>query len=336
MKKKQLLCALLLLAALKSTAQDGIGERIHLGLVTPLSTQGAQARNASPVFALHALQGVNRDNKGLAVAGLYTKLFGSNRGVMISGLVNEVQGSDKGLAVAGLVNIARNGRGLQLAGLYNHNSGNGFAQIAGIGNSNRYSELQLAGLINITRNGGSQIAGLINKAGTVKGIQLAGLVNIADSSAYPIGIVNIIRQGEKQLGIQVYDDASVSVVLRTGSNKTYGIVGIGLARENKRTIPQGEAGLGYHIPIARRVRVNAELVMLGRTDFTYFKHTESLRTLLGWKLTKALELTAGPALYANAYGDSKLFSGSYIWKSHRQGSSFVITPGAIAGLNVRL
>ncbi|SDD49213.1 hypothetical protein [Niabella drilacis] len=337
--KHSILLPVFVIAGLKLVAQESAGKTVHLGLVTPISTQGRYARDISPAFALHILQGVNHDNKGASVAGLHTTLYGSNRGVMVSGLVNQVKGSNKGVAVAGLVNTSRNGRGLQLAGLHNQEAGNGFIQVAGLSNYSHYSLLQLAGLVNTSRHAGYQIAGLVNNAQTVKGIQLSGLINIADSSRYPIGILNFIKTGEKQLGLQVYDDVSAGIVLRTGSYKTYGIIGAGLARDKDQnsTVLQMETGLGYRIPLARGLRVNTEAVLLARTDVhNFIRHIESLRTLLGVKVTPAIELTVGPALYLTDQSDSELFSGHYIWKIKKRESVLLVAPGAVAGINIRL
>lgn len=335
--KNSVLLLAFVIPSFKLMAQEGAGKTVHLGLVTPISTQGMYARTISPSFALHALQGVNRDNKGLFIAGLAATLYGSNRGLMIGGLVNQVKGSNKGVAIAGLVNTSRNGRGLQLAGLYNRQTGNGFIQVAGLGNYSHYSLLQIGGLMNVAAHTSYQISGLMNRAKTVKGLQLSGFINIADSAQYPIGLLNFIKSGEQQIGIQVYDDVAASIVLRTGSHKTYGIVGAGLAKDQKQPVLQMEAGLGYRIPLARRFRMNTEAVLLARTDVKDFiKHTESLRVLAGWKITPAMELTIGPALYLTEQSDSRLFSGHYLWKIKKQQSVLLVAPGAVAGINIRL
>ena len=141
------------------TAQNKTSDKIHLGFVTPISTQGNDAKKTSTTFALHALQGVNYNNNGFSVAGVYTQLEGNNRGLMVSGLVNNIKGSNKGVAVAGLFNKAGNGRGMQIAGLYNYCPGNGYMQVAGVGNNSRHAILQIAGLVN-AQNADIQIGGL--------------------------------------------------------------------------------------------------------------------------------------------------------------------------------
>lgn len=44
---------------------------------------------------------------------------------------------------------------------------------------------------------GVQFAGLVNVAEEVTGVQFAALVNVAEESDFPIGIINIIKEGEK-------------------------------------------------------------------------------------------------------------------------------------------
>lgn len=183
----------LCLIAFVSAAQEPVASTVHLGIVTPLSTQGRYAKELSPAFSLQVLQGVNQHNRGLSVSGLYTHLYGNNKGLLVSGLANRVRGAEKGFAVAGLYNTASNGRGVQIAGLHNEKQGNGFIQIAGLSNRSRYEVLQIAGLVNINVAATTQVAGLVNIAESVKGVQIAGLVNIADHSDYPIGLINIIK-----------------------------------------------------------------------------------------------------------------------------------------------
>ncbi len=320
-RRNSLFFFILLLLSISVRAQEPTTSNIHLGIFSPISTQGRQARELSPVFALHILQGINRGNRGASIAGLSTRLSGNNRGVLVSGLLNRVEGADKGLAVAGLLNSAGNGRGLQIAGLHNQQNGNGFVQVAGLSNYSRYEVLQIAGLVNISRHAGMQIA---------------GLVNIADECDYPIGLVNIVKNGEQQIGVQVYDDASANLVLRTGGRKTYGIIGAGVGREKERSLLQMEAGIGYRIRLSPALRINMEAGAMSKTDFVLWKHTQFLRTLLGYKLTPGIELTAGPSVNTYKYSDSKIFADNYLFKHTSYTRDFSLTVGATAGLNINL
>ncbi|HRB87852.1 MAG TPA: hypothetical protein PK091_02510 [Niabella sp.] len=324
------------LANLNLKAQEAVANSVHLGLVTPISTQGRKARYISPTFSLQVLQGANMNNNGVAISGLCTQLYGSNRGVLISGLINQVKGSDKGVAVAGLYNGAANGLGLQIAGLHNHKSGNGYIQIGGISNFSRYALLQIGGIVNMASHTHTQVAGLINISNTVKGVQVAGLMNIADSSDYPIGIINLIRNGEQQIGIQIYDDGAANLLLRTGGRKTYGIIGAGAGNEKDKVFFQMEAGVGYRMYLNPQLRINAEIAALTKTNFILFKHTQTLRTLLAYKIGSRVEIAAGPALYTYQYAESKIFSNNYVWKFKSDESSFALTGGLTAGININL
>jgi len=319
-----------------ASAQESVLSKIHLGIVTPISTQSRAAKHISPVFSLHVLQGVNKNNNGFSISGMATTLYGSNRGVLISGLINHVNSSDKGVTIAGLYNHANNGIGIQIAGLHNHQKGNGYIQIAGLSNSSKYSLMQVSGLVNISNHVHSQFAGLINIAKTGKGVQFAGLINIADSSDHPIGLLNFIKNGEQQLGIQIYDDASANLVLRTGGRKTYGIIGAGIGIEENKSVFQLEAGLGYRIPISHKFRLNAEAASITKTNAIFFKHTQTLRTLLGCKIGPTIEITAGPALYTYKYTDSKIFTNNIIWRFNKDEWSFLVSGGIIAGINITL
>lgn len=70
---------------------------------------------------------------------------------------------------------------------------------------------------------GVQFSSLVNKARKVNGVQFATLVNIADESDFPVGLVNIIKKGER--GISVTYDLLGNTLLsfRSGGKYTYGI-----------------------------------------------------------------------------------------------------------------
>ncbi|MCH5599580.1 hypothetical protein [Niabella ginsengisoli] len=49
-----------------------------------------------------------------------------------------------------------------------------------------------------------------------------------------------------------------------------------------------------------------------------------------------IEITAGPALNTYKYSDSKIFGNNYLWRYSDNESSFAITVGALAGVNINL
>jgi len=74
----------------------------------------------------------------------------------------------------------------------------------------------MAGFINVSGNAGTQIGGFMNIAKKVKGVQIAGFLNIADSSDYPIALINIIRNGERSIGLSTDETLTNLVTFRSG------------------------------------------------------------------------------------------------------------------------
>lgn len=118
----------------------------------------------------------------------------------------------------------------------------------------------MAGLANTASEmTGIQFAGLVNIAKKVNGLQVAGLVNIADKSDCPIGLINIIKNGE--MGVAVTYDALGSTVttFRSGDRYTYGIIGVGYNHKTENNSLVAEGGFGAHIPVTSWFRINNEL-----------------------------------------------------------------------------
>src|ERR1700754_1102365 len=190
----------------------------HIGFVYPLSTNGRQAKEYSNSFSLHALAGVSGAETGIALAGFSLVIVDSASGLQASGFSNHVFNKARGVRLAGFMNSVKNrAEGFQAAGFMNLTGSLKGASFAGFANITRDSALgfQAAGFINTSGNAGTQVAGFINTAGDacsqvagfiniakkVKGVQVAGFINVADSSEYPIGLVNIIRNGERSFSV---------------------------------------------------------------------------------------------------------------------------------------
>jgi hypothetical protein len=197
---------------------------------------------------------------GLAIAGLANTTLGhyygaqiggvwnyatEAKGLMIGGLGNMTRGDFDGLQLAGLTNIAKQTRGWQISGL---------ANIA----ENTYG-LQLAGLVNVSKDMyGLQFAGLFNVARRARGVQFAALVNVAEESDFPIGLINIIKQGDKGVAFTYDMLGNTTLSFRSGGKYAYGILGVGY---NPRISDKfvAEAGYGFRIPICDWVSINNEL-----------------------------------------------------------------------------
>jgi hypothetical protein len=143
-------------------------------------------------------------------------------------LLNTVANSYSGLQFAGMANIAGGMKGLQFAGLTN-----------------------IAGDVN-----GFQFAGLVNVAKNVSGVQFAALINIAENSDCPVGLINLIKNGEKSVAVTYNGIGSTVATFRSGGKYTYGIVGLGYNFNAKWKATVSTGGFGAHINCTPWLRIN--------------------------------------------------------------------------------
>lgn len=343
-------------------------QRAHVGLVYPLSTNGTRAAQISNTISLHALAGVSAGEDGAAISGLSTIIKGDQLGAVISGLsntiagdatgaqvaglINTIGGNSSGIVAAGLINIAKSAKGAAIAGLVNVAKEQAGAQVAGLSNIARTSGIQVAGLGNSAQQSGFQVAGLFNTAGTTnvqiagliniakkaKGAQIAGLINVADESNCPIGFINFIKKGEKQIGATIDESGNAVLALRTGGKYTYGIIGAGYNMRMDNAPYVLEAGLGAHIRISKMLRLNLEVSNTANTSFghdSYYK--SSFRPLLGIKLAKQLEIVAGPSFnYVNYMSDLEAYRSNTIYNFFGAQSTNSLFFGGMAGIHFSL
>nr|MBI1229256.1 hypothetical protein [Cytophagales bacterium] len=344
----------------------------HVGFLYPLSTQGTFSPQNINYFSLHALSGISAGERGLAIYGLAGIIKGDAEGLQVAGLLNLTEGSLQGVQIAGLVNRAGAASdGVQVGGLINFNQGTTPVQIGGLYNSSRkvgaleaagllnatdsseglqvaglanltesISGIQVAGLINLADEvNGSQIAGLINRARVVRGVQLAGLINIADSSDYPIGIINLIKTGEKRLGMGIDENMSTMLHFRSGGTKLYGIIGLGTNLRDAQLAYGFESGLGVILLNSGVFRMDMEAFGLFMTDFEGSEYTKSgVRLLPNVRIGHRLYLYGGPSLHFIYDEDhnGNHSSGLEMWKSYRWGGYRSLEAGFTAGLQLRL
>ena len=294
---------------------------IHVGLIYPISSNGLNAVEFTNKFSLHAIGGISKNETGVAISGVASLIKENAKGVQISGVANVIGDSADGIQIAGFMNLIRhNAKGLPVAGFLNLSESAGPAQIAGFSNITRESVngVQVAGFLNKSKNVNSQISGFINLAKNVKGVQIAGLINIADSSDYPIALLNFVKNCEKSIGITVDETATTIASFRSGGRVLYGILGVGYnLKSDSKSLYGLEAGLGAHIPITSKFRVNAELANLMLTDFKsgdYYKNT--LRILPAYKIADKFEIFAGPSFNYVKYSKEKGndLNNHYLWK----------------------
>lgn len=281
---------------------------IHIGLVYPVSTHGTEALSYSNRFSAHAFAGLSGAERGVALAGFALIVKDSATGLQAAGFLNST-GTSQGVAMAGFINVSGN------------------------------AGTQLGGFMNIAKDvKGVQAAGFLNLAKKVKGVQIAGFLNIADSSDYPIGLVNIIHNGEKSIGLSTDETLTNLVTFRSGGRKLYGILGAGYNGHDKKDLYAWEGGLGAHFQLAHNCRLNTELVSIGLTDFKsgdYFR--SSLRVLPAIRLSRQVEFFAGPTFnYIRSEKDKGAgLVTHYVW-SEREPSGLLhgLYFGATGGMSI--
>jgi hypothetical protein len=344
----------------------------HFGFLYPLSTQGTYSPNNINYFSLHALSGISGGERGLAVyglagiikgdaeglqvAGLVNLTEGNLQGVQIGGLMNKAGSSIEGIQIAGLTNLSRGNTPIQISGLYNNTDKSDAAQIAGLVNTTdesdgvqvaglgnftkRASGVQVAGLINTAEEvNGSQISGLINRAKVVRGVQISGLINIADSSEYPIAIINLIKTGEKRIGLGTDENLSTMLSFRSGGSKMYGVIGLGTNLQHPELAYGFEAGLGLVLLSSNNFRMDLEGFNLFMTDFNGNEYSKSgIRLLPALRLGPGLQFYGGPSLNFMHTENSNRFpsGGLEIWGSNRWGDYRSLDLGYTVGIQLTL
>ena len=222
------------------------------------------------------------DALGLQVSGFANVAGETAQGMQISGFTN-VAGEDAlGIQISGFANVAgEDALGIQIAGFANVTGETLYGlQIAGIGNRAESVE-------------GMQIAGIFNKAKKVKGVQL-GVVNIAESSDYPIGLVNLIKNGEKGVALTFDELQNLTATFRSGGRVLYGIAGLGYNFKSSKPLLVLEGGLGAHIPCTKKFKINAESIQTTLIGSPGLVTRNSLRVLPAYKITPNFEVFAGP------------------------------------------
>ena len=203
------------------------------------------------------LGNITRDTRAIQVAGL-TNISKELYGIQISGLTNISQDA-YGLQLAGLTNISKDLYGIQISGLTNIAQDTYGLQLAGLFNvSHDLYGIQLAGLFNCAKDVyGLQFAGLVNVAKRARGVQFATILNVAEESDFPIGLINIIKQGDKGVAL-TYDMLGNAVMsFRSGGKYTYGILGVGYNTQIEERLVV-EAGYGLQVHVCRWLDVNNE------------------------------------------------------------------------------
>ncbi len=319
-------------------------------------------QNAHGMVASGVVNVIGGNVSGLAAAGVYNYTGKNVHGVQAAGVLN-MANTVSGIQAAGFANLATKGvHGAQLAGFANiadtaHAQISGFANIAhesnvqlgGFFNIADSAEVQISGFLNVAEKCDAQVAGFINVANEVKGtqvagfinvahkvtgVQLSGFINIADSSDCPIGIINIIGNGEQALGFTVNEIGTTLATFRSGGSKLYGIIGIGGNFADSYEAFAIQAGIGMHMPISRNFRFNSEVTVTSLSDRRFNTDLRSSVKLLPALRLGRFELFAGPTFSYTTTSDNQGLGrvGYSLWSKDRYYQSQDLSIGFESGI----
>jgi hypothetical protein len=213
---------------------------------------------------------------GGQASSVFNTAWGDVRGLQFGGLFNMAGGNIRGLQMAGIFDSAGGDvSGLQVSGIFGYAGGNfQGAQVSGIASYTHgdFFGLEFAGMFNYAGESFRGVqAGLVNiAAADMRGLQFGlynqgggdvqiGLVNISDNeSSFPIGIVNIVKDGILS-PVLWYDSMNfANIGLKSGSKHIYTLVSAGTRsagskfgadRNRDDSILVYRVGLGIEIPL---------------------------------------------------------------------------------------
>jgi hypothetical protein len=272
----------------------------QISLIPGLSTHGMFNSQIINHGSLNLIGGYTAGVDGMELAGVFNINQKDVRSLQMAGVFNLVGQNARGLQLAGVSNtVLEDVSGVQIAGVKNWTGNSKGVQIAGVFNiSERSQGLQLAGCLNrSSEETGSQISGVVNIGGKVKGIQIAGILNVADSSDYPIGLINIIKNGRKSIAVGTDESGSANFTFRSGGRVLYGLTGIGFYLTDHELPYAFDAGIGAHFVDGKTFSFHAELVNRISTDFKDRTQPRlSLKLLPELHMGDHFSIFAGPSL----------------------------------------
>lgn len=284
----------------------------QVSLTPGLSTHGFINSQIVNNFSLNVIGGSTAGVEGYEMAGIFNLNQYNMDGIQIAGVINMVGGSVKGFQMAGLGNlVSRNTSGFQIAGAWNK--------------ADNVNGMQLAGVLNIAKK--------------VKGVQFAGLLNIADSSDYPIAVLNIIKNGKKEISVQVDESKFLGVGFRTGGRILYSNLGFGMLLNNEQTNNKYgyEFGLGGYIIQKPKFSLAAEINQRNylNKDFKSIDASKSyIRIIPTYIIKGKYQLFIAPTInYTEVENPEKTKKTWNIWKASNHSNSF--HGGVSAGFSYR-
>jgi hypothetical protein len=292
----------------------------QVSLTPGLSSHGIYNSQVINHLSINIIGGYTAGIQGVELGGVFN-IDRSNVGFLqAADVFNIVGGNLQGIQLAGIYNqVLNNASGVQIAGVYNRaNNLISGMQLSIIANAADTSHgFQLTGLINYSKTAGSQFSGMVNIAKKVHGFQF-GPVNIADSSDYTIGLINLIKNGQKSLALTYDETKFMHLDFRSGGRALYGLLGTGLNTANGPYKYALDLGMGAYIIKYQKFAIDGEFVVQTTTDLmknTY--QTYGIKALPAYRLTRHFNLFAAPAFNFSSGSIDKQIQSSG-WMIHQE------------------
>jgi hypothetical protein len=128
---------------------------------------------------------------------------------------------------------------------------------------------------------------------------------VADSSDYPIGLINIVKNGRKSFSLDTDESGLVALTFRSGGKVLYGVVGAGYYLTDRELLYAMEAGIGARLIESKIFSLDAEAVNRNSTDFDGHEQPRvSFRLLPELRMGTHFGMYAGPSI-SYTYPESK-------------------------------
>lgn len=291
----------------------------QVSLTPGLSSRGLYNSQIINRFSLNVIGGYTAGIQGVELAGAFNIDRSDVSFLQAACAFNLVGGNMKGVQLAGLYNrVLNNASGVQLSGLINFSS-------------NFSSGIQMAGLVNVSDSCADvQASILVNKAKKVKGLQF-GLINVADSSDYVIGVVNLIKNGEKSIALSSDETPFIHLDFRSGGKILYGLAGVGYNLNNPPFRYTLDLGIGAHFIQSKHFGLDVEYVNEAfyggsKTNYT----TNAIKLLPHYKFDRHFQLFAGPGLsFVSTAADNHAYTPGWVINRHVSNNNLTAFSSAI-------
>lgn len=281
---------------------------LRLSLLPNVSTAGLAEGDVTTNVSLNLIAGHAGSLRGVEMGAVANTLGRSMHGVQMAGVTNIVGGPATGAQMAGVMNVAGDVGGAQL------------------------------GVLNIGGDVDGAQVGVVNIARRVRGVQL-GVVNVSDDVTLPVGLINVVREGQIHMQAWASDTAVANVGLKLGSKHVYTLLAVGLDPLSEEMRWNTSAGLGVMLPVGPGwVSLDGLVSNRYRMDKVAndsMLHTQ-VRLLGGWQLAKHLSVFAGPTLNVlNDFGSREEVSfGSEWMRWSGKDGRVQVWPGLVAGIEI--